>query len=583
MNVGEAVGLVHAGFDVDQAVKDVAELAGFDRYQASDGVMAAAQYVADRAEQAGLRDVRLLEFPADGAQRWWSFRSPRSWTPVRAELAGVARYPDQPFALAAYSAPTSGEGIVAPVVRLRSGELRGALVVHDDPQTPVAAAIELAARHGALGLVTDRLPGPGRIELPPGGPLVAFSLTSAQVAELVRRGRVRVVVQVHERAPMPLVTGVLPGEAAEEVLLSAHLCHPRPSVNDNASGAAALLGAAAVARDLPRRRGIRFVWGPEFTGMAAYLHDVATTVPVAAVNVDMAGQDQRRCGGPLIVERSPDHLPGLVNALAEHVVAALPQAARSYSGAVACDTWAWRATPFVGASDHSLLVDSAIACPTVSLGHWPDRFNHSAADTLDKLDPDELRRTATIACATAAVLAGAAGDRGELERIAMGWGAARVMECLPGRERATRGFLRHRTAVALGALDGLDALYGPGGGGSRDWLRALSGHLADLLPGEVPAGAGGPRLRRTWSGPFNLRGLAEAAGPAGRAWIDGQVAAERARSYALMLALAHGIDGERDRAAVATYAAHAAELPVPGEFANDFLTVLVEAGWAEEG
>ncbi|MFD2350428.1 hypothetical protein ACFSTC_15525 [Nonomuraea ferruginea] len=180
------------------------------------------------------------------------------------------------------------------------------------------------------------------------------------------------------------------------------------------------------------RRGIRFVWGPEFTGMAAYLHDVAARPPVAAVNVDMAGQDQRRCGGPLIVERSPDHLPGFVNALTEHVVAALPQAARSYSGAVACDTWAWRATPFVGASDHSLLVDASIGCPTVSLGHWPDRFNHSAADTLDKLDPAELRRTATVAGAVAAVLAGLAGERAELEDIAVGWGGGAVARLLAG-------------------------------------------------------------------------------------------------------------------------------------------------------
>ena len=34
------------------------------------------------------------------------------------------------------------------------------------------------------------------------------------------------------------VEAVIPGESQEEVLLTAHLCHPRSSVNDNASGAA---------------------------------------------------------------------------------------------------------------------------------------------------------------------------------------------------------------------------------------------------------------------------------------------------------------------------------------------------------
>ncbi|MGW0801459.1 DUF4910 domain-containing protein [Nonomuraea sp. NPDC002799] len=583
--VGDAVQETFGRFDVGRAVEDVAELAAFDRYQASDGIRAAAEYVAAGAERAGLSDVRLLEFPADGARRWWSFRAPLSWTPVRAAIDDVVRYPEQPFALAAGSAATPPGGVRVAVAPLAdAGE--GMLAVHDCG-TPVQAAIERAASVGAFGLVTDRLPGPGRVELPAGSGLAAFSVTPGQAAELLRRGRVRVEVETHRRAAMPVVTGLLPGTGPEEVLLSAHLCHPRPSVNDNASGAAALLGVAGALAGRLGRRGIRFVWGPEFTGMAAYLHDVAERPPVAAVNVDMAGQDQRRCGGPLIVERSPDHLPGFVSALTEHVVAALPQAARSYSGAVACDTWAWRATPFVGASDHSLLVDSSIGCPTVSLGHWPDRFNHSAADTLDKLDPAELRRTATVAGATGAVLAGLAGERAELEHIAVGWGAERLLGCRQG----SRTLVRHRTAVALGALDGVDALHGPVGGGARAWLAVLADHVATLPPAEAPAVAaapgggmaGGRAISRTWEGPFNLRGLAEAASPAGRAWLDRQAAQARARSYALMLALAHGLDGSRDRAAVAAYAQCAAELPVPEEFAHDFLAVLVEAGWAKEG
>lgn len=599
--VGDAVRDCFERCDVARAVEDVAGVAAFDRYQASDGIREAAGYVAARAGQAGLGDVRVLEFPADGARRWWSFRAPLSWTPVRAAIDDVVRYPEQPFTLAAGSAATPPGGVIVPVVPL-AGAGAGALAVHDDPGTPVPAAIARATSAGAFGLVTDRLPGPGRVELPTGSRLAAFSVTPGQAAELLRRGRVRVEIETHRRAAMPVVTGLLPGAGPEEVLLSAHLCHPRPSVNDNASGAAALLGVARVLAGRRGRRGIRFLWGPEFTGMAAYLHDVAARPPVAAVNLDMAGQDQRRCGGPLIVERSPDHLPGFVNALTEHVVAALPQAGRSYSGAVACDTWAWRATPFVGASDHSLLVDASIGCPAVSLGHWPDRFNHSAADTLDKLDPAELRRTATVAAAVAAVLAGLAGERAELESIAVGWGAERLLASRQG----TPALLRHRTAVALGALDGLDALCGPASGESRAWLTALADHVAAFSPPGAAAltspsragagasspgaraapssgGAGGGRvLRRTWEGPFNLRGLAEAASPAGREWLERQATQDRARSYALMLALAHGIDGSRDRAAVTAYAECAAELAVPGEFADAFLAVLVEAGWAKE-
>ncbi|MFD2350426.1 hypothetical protein ACFSTC_15515 [Nonomuraea ferruginea] len=162
--VGDAVQDAFDRCDVRRAVEDVAELAAFDRYQASDGIRAAAEYVAGRAERAGLSDVRLLEFPADGARRWWSFRAPLSWTPVRAAIGDVVRYPEQPFALAAGSAATPPGGVTVTVAPLAdAGE--GSLAVHDDPGTPVPVAITRAASAGAFGLVTDRLPGPGRVEL----------------------------------------------------------------------------------------------------------------------------------------------------------------------------------------------------------------------------------------------------------------------------------------------------------------------------------------------------------------------------------------------------------------------------------
>ncbi len=164
---------------------------------------------------------------------------------------------------------------------------------------------------------------------------------------------------------MPVVTGVLPGSGDHEVLLSAHLCHPRPRANDNASGVAALLGIArALAGQQPatgggarlrgarlrgarlpgvRFRGVRFLWGPEFVGLAGYLHDYAmagrTPVPAHVVNVDMAGQDVARCGGPLVIERGPDDIRSFLPALATRCAALLAPASRSYSGAVPCDPW----------------------------------------------------------------------------------------------------------------------------------------------------------------------------------------------------------------------------------------------------
>ena len=199
-------------------------------------------------------------------------------------------------------------------------------------------------------------------------------------------------------------------------------------------------------RDRADRRGaapgVRFLWGPEFTGVAAYLHDKVgsgrTPPPSLAINVDMAGQDVHRCGGPLVIERGPDDIPSFLPALAGRCAALLPPASLSYSGAVPCDPWTWRATPFAGGSDHALLADAPTRCQAIALGHWPDRANHSSADTPDLVDPAELRRTAVIACAMAAAVRDRADPRlaADVGEATVSWAAEHVLAVLPGRRPA---------------------------------------------------------------------------------------------------------------------------------------------------
>ncbi len=76
--------------------------------------------------------------------------------------------------------------------------------------------------------------------------------------------------------------------------------------------------------------GVRFLWGPEFVGTIAYLHDVIGTgqvpAPALAINIDMAGQDVASCGGPLVIERGPDDIASFSPALAARCAALLPPA-----------------------------------------------------------------------------------------------------------------------------------------------------------------------------------------------------------------------------------------------------------------
>ena len=686
MRLAGLVEAVHGAFDVPAAMADVAAICEHDRYQASAGIHAAAAYVADRAADAGLVDVEILHFLADGARRWWTFAAPMPWTPRRASLhldgVPILHYPDQPYALAANSAPTPPRRLR--LVRWSAAhrpDPSAAIVVLHDTHLPSVLA-ELVSR-GAAGVVTDPLATPahprpvitgsvdsgcgeetaadssgdhaaeagataarwrgqvGRIELPGGCPLFAFSVTGEQLDVLCRaaeRGAsAHVDVDVDQDAgTFPVVTGWLPGTAgatgttvtAGELLLSAHLCHPRPSANDNASGVAALLGIARAHGVLGGGRALRFVWGPEFVGMAAYLHDRVhagrAPMPVAAVNVDMAGEDQRRCGGPLVIERAPDELPSPLSAIAERCAALVPARARSYSGAAPSDTWAWRATPYVGASDHAMPAGRPTGCPAISLGHWPDDANHTSADTIELVDPDELRRTATIAGATVAALRGLGHgsnhglDDGldhslnyddalaaDVAAATVAWAANHVLSALPGSrataprpvagpaldpwapEHAAR-LLDHRAIVAANTVRSLRITGVPRN--AVEWITGLAAHARALhkpgQPGQPPASDARPEpddadvLSARWDGPMNLRHLAECAGQDDRRWLAAMSAHDRGGSYARLLALARGLDGHRDRMQVAWWAALTSELAIPLPIARRFLRLLCRTGLA---
>ena len=342
--------------DPAEMVTHVERVSERDRYQASRGIEEAAALVAEAAQAAGLDDVALDRFPADGRTHWWSFRAPRSWTPIRARLevggsdprAVVIDHGRQPFSVATHSAGTPPDGIAARLVVVHdAGGLElvsGAIAIVPRASFTGGALEARLARAGALGFATDGPCGldatgreqPGRIELEPDTGLFAFSVTSHQVRLLEgwadEGATARVTIELERTAAMPVVTGTLEGRTGErEVWMTAHLCHPRPSANDNASGVAALIGVAAAHassrasdRTWGTDRTIRFVWAPEFVGTAAALHSHVRlggdAVPSAAINLDMVGEDQASCGGPFLVERDPGCRPSLITPVADQVV-----------------------------------------------------------------------------------------------------------------------------------------------------------------------------------------------------------------------------------------------------------------------
>ncbi|MEZ2604490.1 DUF4910 domain-containing protein [Kluyvera intermedia] len=390
-------------------------LGEFDRYQASQGIMSAATFISRAAKERGMCDVTIHHFTADGSRCWWDFQAPMAWSPVKATLSllhppCVLNHQTEPFTLATYSAAACGQHPMVLFDEVNDLSRKVVLIPASDYQ-PAGLLASLKQR-GALGFVTDAFAcfdpdsgryWRGRLELPPGCELFAFSVLPEELRELARaQTEAYVEIVIDGVASMPIVTASIPGKPEErEIWVTAHLCHSRAGANDNASGVSASLEVARLLQRLIKTSGmlrypIRFIWGPEFLGVAAMQYKRRHLPgPIAVINLDMVGEDPERCGAPMCVELPPDRLSSPLGEMAKMLMQNVFALTAGYPGS-------WLSMPFHGFSDHALFMNHSDAqhnCPAVQLCHINDRFNHTAADLPDKVSGIEMKRAVAVALA----------------------------------------------------------------------------------------------------------------------------------------------------------------------------------------
>ena len=455
--------LIRAAYRGDMAHRHVTAISGFHRIQASPGFRAAAKYVAEQLDAAGL-EVRVLGYPADGVTRFWSSPSFLEWSCQFATLHLLAPDPGaNPTLLCDFSAtPTSliqrsvaveGEfEVVTPggkggieLADYEGLDVAGKVVLTKKPASRVAA---LAVRQlGAAGILFDGMEAGGRTELDlpdalqytsfwwPGqlepdawGFVISPRQGRGLRARLEKGETLRVAASIdssHYPGAIEVVEALLPGDATaggEEILLVSHLCHPQPGAHDNASGAAALIETAVTLARLVAdgrlpapRRGIRFIWPPEMTGTFAYL---AENLPfagaeenntpdegrarwLAGLNLDMVGADQTQTGGQWeLVD-----LPQAAASFADHLLAALREPF--------LNKIRHTETAFSVGSDHYILSDPTVGIPAPMIIHWPDKFYHTSEDTPEKVSPDSLAASGALAAVYAYWLATAGAAEAE--------------------------------------------------------------------------------------------------------------------------------------------------------------------------
>jgi hypothetical protein len=590
---------------IDEVMTDLARVCAYDRYQASLGIAQAADLVAERARSIGLAEVSVERYPADGSARWWSFSAPVSWTPTMARMeirVNGSRvleidHAHTPFSIATNSNATASGGIVASLANVRRSASRhtvaGAIAVADRAEFASNDLLRDLIADGAIGFITDsaccvgadRTEYTGRIELNPNTPLFGFSVTSLQLELITKwadQGAVAdVAIEVDRSSSMPVVTGVLPGEpGGEEVWLIAHLCHPRPGANDNASGVAALLGIASALLATRRSsitrtaaRSIRFLWGPEFTGTAAFMYQRLSLrgragLPSAVINLDMVGEDQSLCGSPFIAERNPDHRPALLTPISEHVVGEVFAHTRSHHGT-------WRGMPFSGFSDHALFAGPSVGCAAIGLCHAPDPFNHSSGDSLDKVSPVEMLRAIAAGATLAQIMADdGALSRSSLEQIVRNWCADQHSASLRiARQHASNGggewgaaFVRYVDSRNASMLSLLRSDRAGAPNGSARWFEGV---------------AQGPAALGCWSGPFNARAMMADLPRESRLRAADLVRADK-RNLALLLNFAIRADGRISQNEVIAQTSFALQRPIDNAIARVLFSALIESGWVAE-
>ena len=486
--------LLHEELSGEIAKDHVMQITRHHRIQGSRGYRAAAEYVLEelRGYGFGEEEAWIESFPSDGRVEYQTWQSPSGWDIDRAELRMVepyeeriVGYPEIAMSLITYSNPGD---VTAELVWVGSGvrdadyegiDVRDKFVlatgyggeVHREAVVKRGAAAvvcyladERAQEYPDMLQYTGMWPRTEELE----DVTFGFNLTNRQgekLRSLLQRGQ-RVVLHGRvegrglEPFHMDVVVARIEGSERpqEELVVAAHLDHPKESANDNASGSAAILDMARSLKRLvdegrlPRpKRTLRFLWVPEWNGTMAYVDkhpEMAGPAQggswLASINMDMVGENPELLHSRMYITRTPASIPSALNNVVDNMAQmAAGLDVRTPRGSLSEMNVA--VTPYSGGSDHMMLIDRKI--PSMMIGH-SDYTHHTSEDTPDKVDPVELERSEIIATSALLYLSDLTPEEAvDLVYLVGANGAGRLGE-------AARQARSRMLAAAEGATDG---------------------------------------------------------------------------------------------------------------------------------
>lgn len=442
--------------DGDRAKRDIEVFAQLHRMRASEQFHRATEHIAAELRRAGLTDVEVLRFPADGKTMFGTQKSRPAWDAEFAELwdqgTRIASWESMPLVLAQDS--DSGE-VTADLVDVGAGtkeqdyagkQVRGQLVLTSSQ--PEAVAPLAVDRFGAAGIVSYAQNQPtawsredeslvrwGHLDSFSPRRTFGFMVSLKQARGFQARLAAGETVRLHASVKAQrhageyeivtaTIAGADPALAQQQIAFTCHLDHPRPGANDNASGCATILEVARsyarliaqgkLARPL---RTLRFIWPPEIEGSTILLNarpDLAKQI-IADIHMDMVGGGERT-KAVFHVTRSPASLPNFTNDVAEAFAAFVNAESDAFAAgrdarypliAASGDKRALLAQfkEFDAGSDHVVFTDSSFRIPTIYMNDWPDRYIHTTGDLPENIDATKLERAGFIGAASGWFLA----------------------------------------------------------------------------------------------------------------------------------------------------------------------------------
>lgn len=402
---------------VEHALRHTAAVASYPRYANSQAFFDAAEYTAREARALGLENVRIERFPSP-RPLWDALDGSLEMLEPEARL--LASLPDNRLLVpqGAGDCEVSAELTADP--RAAAGRI---LLTPDNPTASTGAAALLSY---ASNRFFGRPAPPAAVSWGRAAPDTCALMISPEQGEHLRsllaenrtvRLRLRLRVKRTEPGAIGMVMGEIPGAVKDQdVVIVSHL--DEPGTNDNASGSGTLLEILRVAKTLPApRRAIRFWWSTEIRSEQEYfrLHPEEAKKMLLAVNLDQAGGD-RGALNHLVVIFGPGWLPSyaddLVENLAEYMQERYAQPEHQ-PDPLFCSPSGSRQPmhiaywPYAPLSDHIAFQAKQVGVPAISLAVPSLHVIHTSLDTLDRLDPTWIKRSALMTLAPALWIANA--------------------------------------------------------------------------------------------------------------------------------------------------------------------------------